>query len=89
MKTMSIKLEPYNYDVSDNVFSILFNGSDKETENGLQEIPAASYQLIVSALQLCAYDNLDGGERDIIHTATAIIERLRDQQKLREWRREN
>ena len=78
-------LKAYNYDVSDEVFSALFcKGIDRE--DGLKEIPAASLQLVVSALEYISWD-FYGENRAVIKTAKALVENLRDQQKMREWKR--
>ena len=82
----TVTLKPYDRNVSDDVFSCLFNHIDHETETGLMEIPSASYQLIVSALEMIRWD-CTGADRDTIKKATGIVEYLRDQQKMREWNR--
>lgn len=87
MKEVNITLRPYDREVSEEVFSCLFNHIDYETETGLMEIPSASYQLIVSALEAVRWD-CKGEDREIIKRATGIVERLRDKQKMREWNRE-
>ena len=81
-----MEVKAYNNEAAEKVFSELFcNGLDRE--DGLKEIPAASLQLVVSALEYIAWD-VYGESRAIIRTAKAIVENLRDQQKMREWRRE-
>ena len=84
-----IVLPPFDYDVADKVFSSLFleNCRSYERDDGLTEIPAASYQLVVSALEAIRWE-LDGDDYTTIRRATAIVERLRDAQKRREWKRE-
>ena len=83
MKEATIKA--YDWESADNAFSVLFaNGLDRE--DGLKEIPSASLQLLVSALEYVRWD-CKGEDRDIIKRATAICERLRDEQKMREWGR--
>lgn len=84
MKEKTVTLHPYDPDVIDDVFSVLFYGSDYETEEGLRELPADSYQLVISALDLIAWECNFGSERDTINKAGAILRRLRDKQKLRE-----
>ena len=80
-----MEVKAYNNEAAEKVFSELFcNGLDRE--DGLKEVPAASLQLLVSALEYITWD-FRGKERDIIKQATALCEELRDQQKLREWRR--
>lgn len=86
-KSKIVTLKPYDYDVADDVFSVLFYGSDKETEDGYREIPAASYQLVVSALELFRWEVI-GSNYDTLRKATAIVEMLRDKQKVREWKRD-
>lgn len=83
---MEITLKPYDREVADNVFSVLFNHIEYSTEDGLSEIPSASYQLVVSALEMIRWD-CKGDDREIIRKATGIVERLRDVQKMREWNR--
>lgn len=82
----TVTLRPYDHDVSDDVFSCLFNHIDQETETGLMEIPSASYQLIVSALEMVRWE-CTGADLETIKRATAIVSGLRDQQKRREWNR--
>ena len=82
----TIELKAYDRKCADKVFSELFyNGLDRE--DGLIEIPAASIQLVVSALELLTWD-VYGENRAVIRTAIAICENLRDQQKRREWNRD-
>lgn len=83
-KTMLVK--PYDRDVADDVFSCLFYHTGHSTEQGLEEIPSASYQLVVSALELMRWE-LSGTDRETILKATGIVEYLRDMQKSREWNR--
>ena len=79
-------IKAYDRSVADNVFHALFEtGVDRP--DGLTEIPAASYQLIVSALDYIAWE-LSGADRDTIKKAAGIIEYLRDKQKMVEWSRE-
>ena len=83
MKT--IELKAYDRDCADAVFSELFyNGLDRE--DGLKEIPSASLQLVVSALELIRWE-LSGQDYATLKYAAGIIEGLRDQQKMREWNR--
>lgn len=86
MREKTITLKPYDHAVADDVFSVLFYGSDLETETGLRELPSASYQLVASALELIRWD-VSGKDRDILKSACAIIEQQRDIQKMREFRR--
>lgn len=89
MEDSTVKLIPYDYDVADEVFIRLFRcwGNQYEREDGLTEIPAASYQLVVSALEYIRWD-CSGENRDAIKKAISIVEGLRDCQKMREWKRE-
>ena len=80
-KTMTVK--PYDYDVADDVYSVLFYGSDKSTEDGLMEIPAASYQIIVSALELMLWE-VHGQDRDTMRETIATVSMLKERQKERE-----
>ena len=84
MKEKTVTLRPYDADVVDDVFSVLFYGSDVETEDGLRELPADSYQLVISALDLIAWECKCEDEHNTIKEATRIIRRFRDKQKLRE-----
>lgn len=86
MKQKKILLAPYDADAAEDVFSVLFMGSDKETENGLQEIPADSYQLLISGLELALWE-LTGADRLTVKQAIGIVAGLRDMQKIREWNR--
>lgn len=80
-----MELKAYDYHVVDRIFSVLFcNGLSRE--DGLIEIPCASLQLVVSALEYIRWD-LSGADRDTITKAISVVERLRDEQKMREWRR--
>lgn len=54
--------------------------------NGLKEAPSSAYQLMVSALEFIRWE-LDGEDRETIKQAVGICERLRDEQKRREWNR--
>ena len=87
MKEMNVTLKPYDYDVADDVFSVLFYGSDKEIEDGLKEIPAASYQLIVSALDMIRWE-VHGNDYVALMNTKFLMEKLRDKQKRREWNRD-
>jgi len=86
MKEKTVTLKPYDREVADDVFSVLFNGTDFDTEDGLLEIPAASYQLVVSALEMIRWE-VRGADKEILKKATGIAEMLRDRQKMREWKR--
>ena len=82
----TITLKPYDREVAEDVFSILFNNIENSTEDGLMELPSASYQLVVSALESIRWD-VRGDDRETIRVAISIVEGLRDKQKMREWRR--
>lgn len=82
----TVTLKPYDRDVAEDVFSVLFNGIEYSTESGLMEVPSASYQLVVSALESIRWD-VHGAEYDTIKKAIGIVEGLRDRQKMREWKR--
>ena len=87
MKEMNVTLRPYDNDVIHDVYSVLFHGSDKETECGYIEIPADSYQLVVSALELILWEVHSMEDREVFKKTIGIVEGLRDKQKLREWKR--
>lgn len=80
----AVTLKPFDWDVAEDVFSCLFNHIPGETEKGLMPIPAASYQLVVSALEMIRWD-VSGDDKETIKRAAAIVAGLRDQQKRREW----
>lgn len=82
----AVNLKPYDRDVADDVFSVLFNHIDYETDEGLSEIPSASYQLVVSALEMIRWE-VHGEDYATIKKATGIVAGLRDRQKRREWAR--
>lgn len=86
MKEKTVTLRPYDADVAGDVFSVLFNGIEYETEEKLMELPSASYQLVISALELIRWD-VSGLDNQIIKNATVIVRDLRDKQKVREWKR--
>lgn len=86
MNELKEKLIPYDREVAEDVFSKMFNTGAYDTEEGLMEIPAASYQLVVSALELMRWE-VHGEQHDIINRAIGIVEGLRDKQKMREWNR--
>lgn len=84
----NVTLRPYDRDVAEDVFSVLFNHIDFSTEDGLMEVPSASYQLVVSALESIRWD-VRGEAKETIKKAIGIVEGLRDAQKMREWRRKH
>ena len=80
-----IELKPYDKETAYTVFNALFcNGIERE--DGLTEIPSASLQLVVSALEYILWD-VSGEDRITIKKAVGITDWLRDQQKMREWER--
>lgn len=83
----TITLRPYDRDISDDVFSVLFYRDMHERPDGLTEIPAASYQLVISALELMRWEVKPGPEKDALNHAIGLVERLREEQKDREWER--
>ncbi len=83
-KTMVVK--PYDRDVSDDVFSCLFR-TNVSRPDGLTEIPAASIQIVISALELLLWDCNGKDERIAVRKCIGIINRLREEQKDREWNR--
>lgn len=87
MKEMNVTLKPYDRDVANNVYSVLFYGSDKSTEDGLMEIPTASYQLVVSALELMLWEVRKPDEREAFKKTIGIVAGLMETQKDREWKR--
>ena len=88
---MNIDIKVYDYDAQEAVFSELFFSKDiKDTEDGMREIPAASYQLLISGLEQSLWlvplsavrDN-----REIIRQAIGILESARNRQKRVEFER--
>lgn len=86
-KERSVELRPYSHNAADNVYSVLFWGAEHNQENGLREIPSASYQLLVSGLEMVKSECSYGEELNTIREAIGILEMLRDRQKRREWAR--
>ena len=85
IKEKTINVKQYDHNSTDEVYSILFR-TENETEAGLTEIPSASYQLVVSALEAIMWD-LYGDDRATMKKALGICEWLRDKQKMREFDR--
>lgn len=83
---ITLTLKPYRHDVTDKVFSALFY-TDIETEGGVTEIPADSYQLVLSALELIRWEVYNEKERAALNDTIWLITSLRDKQKMREWKR--
>lgn len=83
-KTAVIKA--YDSDSADAAFSILF-ASGIDGEDGLKEIPAASLQLVVSALEYILWDVRDRKDREALNRTIGTVEMLRDKQKMREYGR--
>lgn len=86
MDELKEKLVPYDREVADVVFSKLFITDQYSTEGGLSEVPSASYQLVVSALELMLWE-VRGETHDTLKRAVGIVQGLRDAQKMREWKR--
>ena len=87
---MKIDVKAYDHDAVDNIIHELFWSKDIKTDEnrGLIEIPAASYQLIVSGLKCAAWMPDNREDREIIRKACHLIEDLRDKQKQVESGRE-
>ena len=95
-KTMLVK--PYDRDVVDELTAILlWPELFKDIRgDGLMDIPAATLQLGINILESARYymsdltENLDKRSkcREAMCKAIGIMERLRDVQKIREWKRE-
>ena len=81
------EIKPYDYDVAEAVFTALFK-THNETTDDLTEIPAASYQLVKSALEWMAWE-VTGQDREDIKAAMYVVERLRDKQKMCEFKRKH
>lgn len=86
MKELTVTLKPYDYDIQDKVFSTLFCNVAVR-EDGLTEVPAASYQLVASALEYILWELSDPKDIETVKRARGIVEGLRDRQKCREWDR--
>ena len=84
---MNMTVKPYDYDVVDDLFPVLFI-TNNTREDGLTEIPAASLQMVVSALELIRLE-VRGADHEIIKETIGIIAGLRDIQKNRERKRED
>ena len=80
----TVTLKPFDSAIADVVYSCLFCHTGKETEQGLEMIPAASYQLTVSALEAIMWET-HGQDRETIRQAIGIVACLRDKQKHREY----
>lgn len=86
-RELTLTVKPYDYDMADAVFPILFI-TDVGREDGLTEIPAASYQIVVSALEQMTWE-VSGEDRATLKRAIGVVAFLRDMQKGREYRREH
>ena len=82
---MTDKYTTDSRELCDKAYVKLFCNSPYE-HNGLKECPSSAYQLMVSALEFILWE-LDGEDRETIKQAVGICERLRDEQKRREWNR--
>lgn len=87
LKETTMTVKPYDYDVVDDLFPVLFI-TNNNREDGLTEIPAASLQMVVSALELIRWE-VRGADHEIIKETIGIIAGLRDIQKNRERKRED
>ena len=81
-----MELKAYDHNCADEVFSVLFMRG-LERKDGLKEIPSASLQLVVSALEYIRWDVRDANEREALRKTIGVVEWLRDEQKMREWKR--
>lgn len=86
MRTKEVELRPFDSDVAEDVYSILFYTHEYDRGDGQFEIPAASYQLVLSALELIQWE-CTGADREAIKQARAVVAWLRDVQKGREFDR--
>lgn len=92
-KTMVVK--PYDYDVVDDLTSILMWKDMQDRGDGIMDIPAATLQLGINILENAKYYVADLTEdlnkrasmREAILKAVGIMENIRDTQKTREWKR--
>ena len=82
---MNIDLKPYDRESAEEAFSVLFT-KGIDGDDGLKEVPSAALQLLVSGLEYTSWGML-GKDGDVLKKAQYICERLRDQQKMREWDR--
>lgn len=87
LKETTMTVKPYDYDVVDDLFPVLFI-TNNNREDGLTEIPAASLQMVVSALELIRWE-VRGADHEIIKETIGIVAGLRDIQKNRERKRED
>lgn len=85
--TKEVTLKPYDDEIAQDVFDCLFH-TNNETEDGYFEIPADSYQLVKSALELIKWEVRSAEGRDAISKTINLVAFLRDKQKAREWSRE-
>lgn len=85
-KTKALTVTAYDRDVADEIFGLLFYNSPYSTEKGLMEIPSASYQLVISALELIKWD-ASGEDRDAIRRTISFCEQMRGDSNSREWKR--
>ena len=83
MREKDVTLRPFDADVAEDVFSILFYTHEYPREDGQFQIPAASYQLVLSALELIQWET-KGEDREAIKKARSVVAWLRDVQKGRE-----
>lgn len=86
-RELTLTVKPYDDVSADAIFPILFR-TNVEREDGLTEIPAASYQLVISALEQMTWESF-GEDRATLRRAISVVDFLRDMQKGREYRREH
>lgn len=84
-KTMVVK--PYDRKVVEDLTTILLWKDMESREDGLMEIPAATYQLGINILEAVKWE-VTGEDNKTIKKALGILEHLREEQKWsREWNR--
>lgn len=84
---ITIELKPYDFHVTDAVYSHLFYVDQYETEDGLFEIPADSYQLVISALELIRWEVRGEEDREAFYRVESVLSHLERGQRQREWKR--
>lgn len=84
---ITIELRPYDHNVADEVYSHLFYVDEYETEEGYFEIPSASYQLVIGALELIRWEARNTEDKKAINKTIGLVKYFRDKQKMREWKR--
>ena len=84
---ITIELKPYDHNVTDTIYSRLFNNTGHTTEDGLTEIPADSYQLVISALQLIRWEVRGDEDREAFYRVESVLNYLKMKQIEREQKR--